>query len=499
LAEKFIYVREQSISKRNFFHFERNSKTEVIKMNDKEKTEGVIVEKKKPNAIMLLKNGDFSALFFGGFISNIGSWFTMVAIFFIALDFTSYLTQTESTRAIALLTTCSLIPMLALGPLAGALVDKFDRKKVMFFADLLGAGAAIALFFSSQMWHLYLFMIFNSSVRQFFYPARMASIPRIAKQEQLLTANGFIQTTNQIARMIGPLLAGFIAAGLGLKVAFLLDAASFVLSAILIIIIRTDLRPPKNGERVNVKSVLVGMRDGFKITFTDKIISFVVITFGVTILAIGAIDPVAIPYLNFEFGLGEQDFGIMMSFSAVSGVIAAVILSVKGQLKKKLTFMSIAIVALGVSVAILSFAPFVISPIVFLYLGMCLIGFTNVGFSIPFSTLLQSIVKNEHLGKVSGIIDTIMTAASLIASLLAVALTGYITISLLLGIVAATVLLAGIGSLLMIRVRKLEGIAQTREAQMKLIQEDIQKEEISEIVVEKKELDDGPIPQITSD
>jgi MFS family permease len=364
----------------------------------------------------------------------------------------------------------------------------------MVLADILGTGAAIALFFSTQMWHLYLFQIFSSSVKQFFYPARMASIPRIATKDQLLTANGFIQTTNQIARMIGPLIAGFIAAGLGLRVAFLFDAGTYIISAILIMLIKTDLKPEKNGEKTNVKSVLLGMRDGFTITFKDKIISFVVITFGVTILAIGAIDPVAIPYLNFKFGLGEKDFGMMMSFSAVSGVIAAIVLSVKGKLKNKLTFMSVAIVALGISVAILSFAPFAIGPIVWLYLGMCLIGFTNVGFSIPFSTLLQSIVENKNLGKVSGVIDTVMTASSLIASLLAVALTGYISISLLLGIVASIVLLAGIISLVVIRVKKLENIALRRETEMKS-----DSSKIVEITVEEKDSKEVPIAIPASD
>jgi len=471
-------------------------------MSEKNEKSMEIKEEKKPNPFALLKKRDFTAIFVGGFISNIGNWFTMVAILFLALEFTTHLTQTESTQAIALLTTCSLIPMLVLGPLAGALADKFDRKKVMVFADFLGAGAAVALFFSTQMWHLYLFMIFNASVRQFFYPARMASIPRVVKQEQLLSANGFIQTTNQIARMIGPLLAGFIAAGLGLKVAFLMDAGTYVVSAILIMLIKTDLKPLQNGERVDVRSILVGMRDGFKITFTDKIIAFVVITFGITILAIGAIDPVAIPYLSYEFGLGEKDFGLMMSFSAISGVIAAVILSIKGQLKNKLTFMSLAIVALGFSVALLSLAPHVISPVVWLYLGMVLIGFTNVGFSIPFSTLLQTIVKNEHLGKVSGVIDTVMTAAALIASLLAVALTGFITISILLGIVAAIVLLAGIVSLIVIKTRKLEDLAQTKEAEMKKELADKEKEDLQEVLevkIQESKIDELPSVQPSID
>ena len=102
-------------------------------------------------------------------------------------------------------------------------------------------------------------------------------------------------------------------------------------------------------------------------------------------------------------------------------------------------------------------------------------------------------MKNEHLGKVSGVIDTVMTAASLIASLLAVALTGFITISVLLGIVAAIVLLAGIISLIVIKTKKLESLAQSREAEMKKELSDNEDEEIhelSDIRVQESQLDD---------
>ena len=449
-------------------------------------------EKVKNSPFRLLKNRDFTSLFIGGFISNVGSWFTMVGVIFLALEITSNLTEKESTQAVALLTTFSLIPILFLGPIGGVLADKFDRKKIMFFADLLGATAATALIFATQMWQLYLFMVLNSSVRQFFYPARTASLPMIIKKEQLLSANGFIQTTNQISRMIGPLLAGFLTAAFGLQVAFVVDAVSYVLSAIMIIVIRTNLKPEESKERVTMKGVFVGMKEGAKITFTDGIIGFVVITFGVTMLAIGAIDPVAVPYLNFEFGLGEDAFGMLMSVSAVSGIIAAVILSIKGKLKNKLTFMSIAILALGSSVAILSFAPIVPSPVVWLYLGMSLIGFTNVGFAIPFSTLLQTIVKNEQLGRVSGIIDTIMTLASFLASLLATALVGVVSISILLAIVAGIVLVSGIIFLIVVKVRKLETVAQRRENEM--IEEVI--EDSKDTLVEFDEIQEVS-PQVT--
>jgi len=183
----------------------------------------------------------------------------------------------------------------------------------------------------------------------------------------------------------------------------------------------------------------------------------------------------------------------MMTFSALSGVIAAIAISVKGKLNKKLAFMSITILALGLCVTVLAIAPFLPGPVIWLYAGMALIGFTNVGFSIPFSTLLQSIIKNEHLGKVSGIIDTVMTGASLLASVLAVLLSKYISISAILGIVAGIILATGVFFLIVSRVKKMDQTALEREEEMRLFKESLKKvKELPDLTFEKAEVDELP-------
>ena len=458
-----------------------------------EKTQKLEETEKKESAFVLLKKKDFSAIFIGGFISNMGTWFTQIAVIFYALSLVSHLSEQEATQAVALLTTFTLLPMLILGPLGGVIADKIDRNKIMIHEDLLGAVVATGLIFANQMWHLYLLLILSSSIRQFFYPAKSAAIPMIVEQEKLLSANGFIQTTSQLSRLLGPLAAGFVIAAWGYDIAFIIDAASFVISAGLIIFITTNLKAPQKDEKVSVKSVFVGMRDGAKITFTDKIVGFIVVVFAVTIFAVGAIDPVGVPYLNYVFGLGEKDFGLMMTFSALSGVIAAIAISVKGKLNKKLAFMSITILALGLCVTVLAIAPFLPGPVIWLYAGMALIGFTNVGFSIPFSTLLQSIIKNEHLGKVSGIIDTVMTGASLLASVLAVLLSKYISISAILGIVAGIILATGVFFLIVSRVKKMDQTALEREEEMRLFKESLKKvKELPDLTFEKAEVDELP-------
>ena len=442
----------------------------------------IVEEEKKVKALGLLKNKDFSFLFLGVFVSNIGSYFTSIAIIFLALEITQDLTAAEATRLIALMTTFALIPVFVLGPIAGVLVDKFDRKKVMIVADICAALAITSLIFASKMWHLYLIFFLNSSVRQFFYPARTASLPKIVQQQELLSANGFIQTSANISRLIGPLLAGFLIEFFGLRAAFIVDTGSFVFSALMIFLITKNLKPKDNGEKVTVRNIATGLKDGFKISFGDKIISFVIILFAFTILLIGMIDPLIVPYMNFEFGLGEKEFGMLMSFSAISGIIAAVILSVKGELKRKLTFMSATIVVASFCLAFIAAATILPGGYIWLYVGFALVGMINVGFNIPFSTLLQKIIPNHNLGKVSGIVDFVITGASLLASTIAAALAGVASISLIFGLIAGAVAVAGIVGLIIIRTQRLDRLAQKREDEMK-------KEQIS-AVSDKEDFDE---------
>ena len=134
----------------------------------------------------------------------------------------------------------------------------------------------------------------------------------------------------------------------------------------------------------------------------DKILLFIMGYFTVVIFAIGAIDPLFTAYLNFEFGLGEKEFGLILSVSAITGLAGALVLTAKGEIKKKLNFIVFVSFIIGVSLLLLGLAPRLPFPIIWLYIGMAIIGLTNVIISIPLSALMQTIVKNEHLGKVNG-------------------------------------------------------------------------------------------------
>ena len=416
----------------------------------------------------LLGNRNFSAMFVGGAISDIGGYFTIIAVMFLALDITAPLGQVISTQKVAAIIVFMILPSLFVGPFTGALVDRMDRKKVMYLSDLVGALTSFGLVyvaeFSRNINHIYIFAVTSTVVRLFFYPARGASIPIVIDNpKDLVRANGFIQIFAQLSRVIGPATAGFLIAFTSLSTAFLIDGISFFISALLIFSIRTDLNVSKDKTKISVKQIFSDLNVGMKLIKADKILLFILGYFSVIIFAIGAIDPLFTAYLNFEFGLGEKEFGLILSVSAITGLIGALLLTAKGEIRKKLNFIVAVSFIAGISLLFLGYAPKLPNPIVWLYVGMAVIGLVNVVISIPLNALMQTIVKNEHLGKVAGFQGTALALFQAIGAAIASYLAGFIKISDIYVIVAFFMLIVGIFSYYMVWKKDLNQIAIERE------------------------------------
>ncbi|MHA2504115.1 MAG: MFS transporter, partial [Candidatus Kariarchaeaceae archaeon] len=366
---------------------------------------------KPPGVGTLLKNRNFSAMFVGGLISDIGSFFTFIAMMFLALDITSGLPFAESAQAIALITLFFILPSLFIGPFTGAFVDRFDRKKIMYIADLFGAFASFGLvyvaMYTRQIEHIYIFAVISTMVRLFFYPARGASIPVVVERpEALVQANGIIQIFAQLSRIIGPALAGILIATYSLEMAFIIDGVSYFISALLILSIRTDLKPKSEGS-MTVRKIFGDLKFGASMIVRDKVMAFIMVFFMAVIFAIGMIDPLFVIYVSENFGLNEAEFGYILAVGAVTGLVTALLLTAKGSISKKVTFTTASVFIASASLLILgNAASLPLPPKVSLYLGMAIIGAINVAFSIPLSALMQAIIPNEHLGKINGFLGT---------------------------------------------------------------------------------------------
>lgn len=176
-------------------------------------------------------NPNFRRLWFAQIVSELGDWFYVVAIYALIYEYTG------KASAIALAIVFQLLPQTLTGPFAGQITDRLSRKKVMIFADLTRAGIVAAMILvrgPGTVWLIYPLLLLETVMASLFEPARNAIIPNITRDDHVVLANTLASTTWSINFAIGSLLGGVVAAYLGRDAVFLMNAASFLVSAFFI-------------------------------------------------------------------------------------------------------------------------------------------------------------------------------------------------------------------------------------------------------------------------
>ncbi len=177
---------------------------------------------------LLRDNESFRKLWLGQLVSNLGDWFSTIAIYGIIIQLSG------SGQAIAGVIIAKMLPNFFVGPYAGVIVDRFDRKKIMIWSDILRGILALGFIFLSKpehLWIAYFLMILQTVLASFFEPARNAVIPNITKRSEIVAANALAGSTWSAMLAIGAAIGGAATALFGIQTAFIIDAGTFMLSA----------------------------------------------------------------------------------------------------------------------------------------------------------------------------------------------------------------------------------------------------------------------------
>lgn len=180
---------------------------------------------------LLSKNRDFRLLYAGTLISLGGDWFLTVALADLVLQLT------KSATLVSLVLLCQTLPIFFFTPHAGHLIDRIDRRKVMIVTDLARTAACLLpLLARTPETLLFAFagIIIISIGSAYFEPASQAALPNIVSAEELGPANVLMASTWGTMLAVGAGLGGIVTASFGRDVSFVVDAASFLLSAILL-------------------------------------------------------------------------------------------------------------------------------------------------------------------------------------------------------------------------------------------------------------------------
>lgn len=225
-------------------------------------------------------NRNFRNLLAGQFISELGNWFNFIA----GLGLVRHVSEASPTAA-GILFVCRVVPFAIASPIAGTFVDRFSRRQVMIITDL--ARVAMAMMFllvtsADELWIAYVATMLLSTFGAFFDGAKNAATPNLTGKEGLLAGTALMFSTRFLLMAIGSALGGWAAAIFGYEVAFIINAASFLVSAFTVWLIPEEAtRDEQTGDRMSRKTekppFVNELKEGFMYTLANRF-AFTIIT-----------------------------------------------------------------------------------------------------------------------------------------------------------------------------------------------------------------------------
>ena len=343
-------------------------------------------------------------------ISFIGDYFVMLAVPIVVNRLTG------SAMMVGLIYIAGAVPALALGPIAGVFIDRWDRRKVMIVSDLVRAGLVLvnlSVHSKEEIWIFYLTSFLMSCTSQFFFPSRNAVLPLIVDNEDdLLAANSLMQIIQTVGFLVGPALAGFAISLWGEAVAFIVNSARFVASALAVFTIHLIHTPRESiGQNSGVRAVFSELRVGLAYLLTNRTTVGVMVMLTVCQLGIGSFMVIWIPFLQRYFNQGAQGVGLIDSFFGAGMVLGGVLVGFLAARVSKTLLATVSMFIMGLLALPMGYAPtYTLILALNFFFGIALVPMQSA-----LTTLLQIAVPDEKRGRVGSSLNASVTIGGLLS------------------------------------------------------------------------------------
>ena len=401
--------------------------------------------------LAVLRQRDFSLLWFGGVLSVTGDLFLFIALPFFVYE------RTGSVLATGAMFAAETLPRLLFGSVAGVFVDRWDRKRIMVFADLsravvllpllaVAAGGPLAL--------VYAVAFVEASVSMFFLPAKSAIIPNLVAERDLTAANSLNSISEEAPSLVGPLLGGALLGVVGLSGLVLLDIATYLASALLISLIGAPTaavpdEEPEVTAGAAVSAWVNALREwagGLRLIGKERSLAVLFAVLSVAFVGEGAVTVLVIIFFRDVLGGGSAEFSYFVAAYGAGGIAGGLLLGFSSGLIDETRLFSLSLITNG----ILLVAIFNI-PVLGLIVVLAVVsGMTVVGWLVTSQTLLQKWAPDRYLGRVFGALETTQALTMLVGMGLAVVLEGLLGVVVVLSVVGAAWSLAGVVAWLML-------------------------------------------------
>lgn len=354
---------------------------------------------------LLRSRPSFAWIWAGQMISRFGDSLDLIAFMWIILELTG------STLMMGTLVMVNVLPNVLLGPFAGVLVDRWSRKRVMIVADL-GRGlvvATLALLWALgqlQVWMLFAVTFISSVFETFSAPARRAVVPLLVGKENLVAAHGVYNMGESLANLFGLAAAGVVVAWMGLLPAIALDAATFFLSS-LTVLLATIPELERVTAPLKVRAFSQELGEGLTFVRSEPVVLASVLMAGVTNFALGPLEALLPAHVGQGMGLGPQYVSWVLMAMTAGSLVGAILVSQSLKGAPEVYLLRVGMVGIGVGYGLLG-----LSPTVWGIMAAA----AGLGFMIPlansgFGSLIQRRTAPERMGRVSAIMGTLVLAA----------------------------------------------------------------------------------------
>jgi MFS transporter, DHA3 family, macrolide efflux protein len=294
----------------------------------------------------VLRRQPFFALWVARFISSIGDWLAVLPLFSL-IAFQRHGNAAETSMVMVSFS----VPVILLGPLAGAIVDRSNLKRTLIICDLICAVLAALLAFSGHLYQMYLLMAGLSAASCFFLPGQTAALPLIIPENELLVANSLNVQTLQLNQVFAPAVVGFAVAWLGEKNCFFLDAASFMVSALLVSTIRIERKAIRDVSKS--KSIWVDLKAGLKFLAGHPVARVLVLTIAIANGAVAIFEALFAVYVRDLLGGGSKMFGSVTSALGAGTIMGAMLVGRFAQRQSRPRIINAGFLVQAVSVFVL--------------------------------------------------------------------------------------------------------------------------------------------------
>lgn len=358
----------------------------------------------------LFKNRNYVLLWGGNLVSVAGDWLVKMALTFWVYDVSD-----GSPVATSLMFLANMFPNLFFGSLAGVFVDRWDRRRVMIVADLIRASLAalqLVSVFTKNIPLAFVIAFCEATISQFFQPARQAMIPEVIPQEHLVAANSLASATNTGLLILGPALGTTVYYWLGPVASFLLDAASFLVSAAANLALRVNHSVVDKGKATAAR-LWSEYREGLLYLFSNRVVRTITLAFFVLMLGGGAVNVSELFLITRDLGLPKEMVSWLMSVYGAAMFIASVLLALMGKkVSRHDLLVSGGIGAGGLGLILISVSP----NLAWAVAANVITAFGNAAMNIGVGVLMQSAIPAEYRGRAFGAVTPLVTLAMLVST-----------------------------------------------------------------------------------